>query len=220
MRQYNAPDTTFIIRDQSFYNNEQASLVDVPADISIHCQGVDPRPTASRLFASLFYVELMTIPSFHKGTERVRLLLQCRIPQGLVLVEVVNRLYRRRAQLYYGEEESELVCELMVTPTVLARCSRGERFERVLEIPIHSMTSFIHIQIDELAGPEYISNCPYQIRKLVQDQGLDCAFGRKDNRNGVDVGDSSLSMLEAIDRLSRSLQGVIGLWGMTLTALP
>jgi hypothetical protein len=29
-------------------------------------------------------------------------------------------------------------------------------------------------------GNTNISNCPYQVQKLIQDQGLDSTFGRKD----------------------------------------
>ncbi|KAH8891478.1 hypothetical protein GQ53DRAFT_648395, partial [Thozetella sp. PMI_491] len=171
-----------------------------------------------RLFASLFYLELTALPDFYAGPERACLRLQCRVPPGPALVDLVTGLQQRQARMYYGGDNTDYASELLVSPKALARCRRGGVFSRALTIPVRSMSSPLDVRIDGLSGPQHISNCPYELQKLVRDQGLDCVFGRKDHRDLTQEGASTFVMFEAIDRLSRALEGVISLWATRLSA--
>jgi hypothetical protein len=106
----------------------------------------------------------------------------------------------------------------LVTPGALARCREGDGFLRFLTIPVQSMLSVLDVSIDGLGGRLNISNCPYELRKLVRDQGLDCVFGRKDYQDLAQGGKSTFIMFEAIDRLRLELTGVTGLWATRLGA--
>jgi len=226
IKHFNTPEATLVVQNRVFYNADQPSSAThelESTDIAVRCQGTwssDPQSAAHHLFASLFYIELMDLPKFYAARERARVHLHCRVPPGPALLELVSGLYRSRAQVYYRADDSNHVSDLLVTSAALARCRTGERFARAFEIQVGSMASSIDVRIDGLGGPEYISNCPYELQKLVQDQGLDCVFGRKDHRDLERAEMSSFAMFEAIDWLSRALEGVIGLWATRLSAEP
>ncbi|KAH8909466.1 hypothetical protein BR93DRAFT_924444 [Coniochaeta sp. PMI_546] len=224
VKHLNTPETTLTVQNHSFYTSCKSLLVtngSRPTDPTVHCRvlcGNDPLLSADRLLASLFYVELIQLPKFFETTERAQVCLQCRVPSGAALVALISSLRRRRARVQYGGGSLDDKSEPLVSPSALARCQKGERFTRVLTIPVQSMSSVLDIRIDGVVGPQYIGNCPYTLRKLVRDQGLDCVFGRKDHRDVAQGGRSEIVMFEAIDKLSQRLAGIIGLWATRLGA--
>lgn len=224
VKDFNTPEATLVVQNHSFYTSDKSSLVingSRPTDPEVHCRvlcGNNPLLIADRLLASLFYIELIQPPSLFGAAEGAHVCLQCRVPRGAVLIDLVSNLQRRRALVRYGSGSLDDKSELLVSPNALARCQQGERFTRVFTIPVRSMASVLDVRIDGIVGPQNIGNCPYTLRKLVMDQGLDCVFGRKDHGDVAQGGRSDIVMVEAIDRLSQSLAGVISLWGTRLGA--
>jgi hypothetical protein len=82
------------------------------------------------------------------------------------------------------------------------------------------MSTFIDVQIDVQGTPQNIGNCPYELRNLIRDQGLDCVFGRKDHQDQSGTGGTAFIMFEALERLSQELTCVVGLWATRLVAGP
>jgi hypothetical protein len=58
---------------------------------------------------------------------------------------------------------------------------------------------------DNLMGEQSVSNCPYRVEKLVEDQGLDCGFGREDHRVLCEIGSRSQGLMEEIETPSHEL---------------
>jgi hypothetical protein len=58
---------------------------------------------------------------------------------------------------------------------------------------------------DELVGEQSISNCPYKLGKLIEDQGLDCWFGRWDYCFLSEIRSRSYGLKEEIEALSDEL---------------
>jgi hypothetical protein len=77
-------------------------------------------------------------------------------------------------------------------------------FSRILEVEVSSMKSRLDVRVDGLTGVENVSNCPYELQRLVEDQGLHCVFGRRDHR-GVKpaVRCSSQAVLKEIEELQQ-----------------
>lgn len=224
IRSLNAPETTLLIQDQPFCTFAKppglaasSQPTEVPMDCQIRCTD-DPQAAAERLLALLFYVELIVLPDFYRAAEQARLCLQCRVPPGPALMELVTNLQQRRVRLHYRGSNLDYVSELLVSPRALARCHAGEGLSRAFTIPVESWSSLVDVRIDGLREIQCVSNCPYELRKLARDQGLDSVFGRKDHQDVTEGGKSAFAMFEAIDRLSVELADVTGLWAMRLSA--
>lgn len=146
--------------------------------------------TASRMLASLFYIELASIPEFCSGLSLVHLRIRCRVPPGPSLIALL-RLPLQNSQLYCWAEtrdsrsstsmkDGKQNKEPLAISTSVAQYQEG--FSKAVTVEAKSLGSVIFVGITTKSGFEMISKCPYQIRNLIQDQGLNCIFGRKDHR--------------------------------------
>jgi hypothetical protein len=73
MKHRNVPQTALVVQNQAFYTFDNplslvncSSPTDRPTQCRIQCYD-DPQVAAGRLLASLFYIELMTLPNFYMG---------------------------------------------------------------------------------------------------------------------------------------------------------
>jgi len=106
---------------------------------------------------------------------------------------------------YRGDEEE--CVETLVTPAALERCRKGDKFLRVLSMRVTAMTTMLDVRVDGAAtGLQSISRCPYELGKLIRDQGSDCVFGRKDHQTADQVSDEVVT--EEIERLCETLDGI------------
>jgi hypothetical protein len=77
---------------------------------------------------------------------------------------------------------------------------------KVLEVQVSAMDTALDVRLkDDLMGEQSISNCPYKVEKLVEDQGLDCSFGRRDHRFLGEIGSRSQGLMEEIETLSSEI---------------
>lgn len=147
------------------------------------------QPTASRMLACLFYVELASSPDLYPDSISVHLRIRCRVPPGPSLIALL-RLPLQNAQLHYWAETKETLTSLynkdgeqckepLSVSTSVTQYQEG--FMKNVTIKVESLASVLHIGISTATGLEMISRCPYSLEKLMQDQGFYSVFGRKDH---------------------------------------
>ncbi|KAF5571961.1 patatin-like serine hydrolase [Fusarium phyllophilum] len=171
-----------------------------------HCDSPPPKLAASRMIASLFYIELVFTPHFYSTPERVQARLLCRLPPSATLISLVTDLHARGTRVIFWGTELEPNVESLVTSSSLSRCRRGEAFVKRLDIEVWSPDSELHVVIDDdLMGKHNVSHCPYVLRELSHDQGLDCVFGRSDHCGIDTTKDVGTTITEEIDELSEEL---------------
>ncbi|KAH7000879.1 hypothetical protein EDB80DRAFT_721123 [Ilyonectria destructans] len=165
------------------------------------------KSSTKRMLSCLFYIELMSTPMLYSSPETVCVRLLCRLPPSPEMMSLIRGLHLRSARIHYRGAEAEWAIESLVTPAILARCRRGESFSRDFEVQVSAMDSEVDVRLhDTLIGEQSISNCPYKVEKLIKDQGLDCAFGRRDHRFLGETKSTAGGVLTAdIEKLSEEL---------------
>ncbi|TLS22583.1 uncharacterized protein PpBr36_06785, partial [Pyricularia pennisetigena] len=147
------------------------------------------QPTASRMLACLFYVELASSPDLCPDSISVHLRIRCRVPPGPSLIALL-RLPLQNAQLHYWAETKETLTSLYnkngeqcKEPLAVSKSvtQYQEGFMKNVTIKVESLASVLYIGISTATGLEMISRCPYSLEKLMQDQGFYSVFGRKDH---------------------------------------
>lgn len=148
------------------------------------------QPTASRMLACLFYIELASSPDVCPDSISVHLRIQCRVPPGPSLIALL-RLPLQNAQLHYWAETREPLTSLYSKDGEECKeplsfstsvTQHREGFLKNVTIKVKSLASVLHVGISTVTGLEMISRCPYSLQKLMQDQGFYSVFGRKDHR--------------------------------------
>ncbi len=133
------------------------------------------------LLASLFYVELIGVPQLDElGSLFCRAQIRCRIlPSSEAYQNLIERLRERRARFYY--DYKSIPC---INRQLCSEASRGIAFSRCIEMSLPSLQHSLDVKIDGITRvSQRISNCPYKIQQLVEDQGLHCVFGNKDHKD-------------------------------------
>lgn len=135
---------------------------------------------SSLLVASLFYVELTSSPRFYSSPELCALNILCRVPPGADLANFLSFLRRDRARMVYKCSETEARRTILCNESVIAACTNGLAFQRPILVEAFSMEANVQVSLEFYPfheTPLYnISHCPYKLRDLVADQGLDCPF--------------------------------------------
>lgn len=163
------------------------------------------------MISCLFYIELVAAPMFYSSPEIVHVRLLCRLPPGLETMKFVGFLNLQGIQIQYRGAELEWSIDSLVTTAALARCGRGETFCRVLELQVAAMDTKLDLWLSgDSIGRQSVSNCPYRVDQLVQDQGLDCVFGRRDHQvvrqaEGTAGSDLAAQIEELSEELGRFL---------------
>lgn len=135
---------------------------------------------SSKLLSCLFFIELETVPRFYTSPEVCAIVIRCRISPGHGLLDLLSKLQHINACFYYkgseGKERKALVC----TKSVLDSCRNYRPFCRQLKVAALSLNTAISVRVDGIDGNKHsISNCPYPLKKLVLDQGLEAPFGSR-----------------------------------------
>ncbi|GKU05313.1 unnamed protein product [Fusarium langsethiae] len=161
---------------------------------------------SSRLLASLFYIELDTMPDASRSSQYCAVMLQCRIPPGQPLIDFLCRLRREKTSFYYQGFGTNEMSEELCTESVLWECERHQPFLRTVILRILSVESEVHIAIDGLDGRKHwVSNCPYKIERLIRDQEMDCVFGRRDRKymteTWMEAAQAEQDLIEALNNV-------------------
>ena len=132
---------------------------------------------ASQLIASLFYIELATIPCFYASVETCLVVIRCRLPPGEALEDLACMLFRQNVSIYIWTETSAHTAFLS-TEHIVQAAKQGCAYYQEFPLEVVSFKSTINVQIDGMDGLRHnLSGCPYILDDLIADQGLDCKFG-------------------------------------------
>ncbi|KAH6714025.1 hypothetical protein BKA61DRAFT_689470 [Leptodontidium sp. MPI-SDFR-AT-0119] len=132
------------------------------------------------LIASFFYVKLATLPQTDEsGALFCSVQIRCRIlPPSKAYQELIAKLRVRRARFYFDFQS--VPC---VNKEILDESERNIPFTRCVNLSIQSYPPVLDVQIHGITKARTsISNCPYDVQQLVEDQGLNCVFGHWDHK--------------------------------------
>ncbi|PTB34938.1 hypothetical protein M441DRAFT_154551 [Trichoderma asperellum CBS 433.97] len=134
---------------------------------------------SNQLLCHLFYIELKTMPMFYYSPEVITIVIRCRLNPGHALLDLLFRIHRLRICFYYQCDEITEMKALVCTEDVIQKCREMQPFERKFKIKVLSPTAAISIDMDGIDGEKYsISNCPYRVDHLIEDQGLNNPYRR------------------------------------------
>ncbi|KAL7940749.1 hypothetical protein V8C42DRAFT_336673 [Trichoderma barbatum] len=106
--------------------------------------------------------------------------MRCRLNPGHALLDLLFRIFRLGVCFYYRGDEITPTKALICTEDHIQRCRKMQPFVRHFKIKALSASTVISIEMDGANGRRYsISNCPYKLRDLIEDQGLNHPFGTK-----------------------------------------
>lgn len=125
---------------------------------------------AEKLMASLFYIHLDESPVFDSGSAIVRLRMQCRLPPGPRLMDLILRLRAQRSKLSCRGDGPATVTELC-PDTVWDRVRTGQPFLRPICIRAASPNTVISVKMNGMhpgtLGQRLVSNCPRTLQELM-----------------------------------------------------
>lgn len=137
----------------------------------------------AQTFAKLFYIELERLPRFFQSPEVCSITIKCRVRPGHTLMDLLYRLDRLQIQISYRGDEYDYVSEPLLSLDMLQSCRNGGPFRKELRAKAYSLDTVIDLKLISVDGSAYsISHCPYELRQLISDQGLNSAFGRSDHK--------------------------------------
>lgn len=149
------------------------------------------------------------MPMFYLSPEVINIVVRCRLNPGHALLDLLFKLRHLKICFYYQCDEITPMQALVCTDNVIRKCRAMQPFERELEIKALSPTTEISIDMDGIDGEKYnISNSPYRIDHLMEDQGLNNLYRKavhpiERNINSVQSeAILQLEVLKAIDTLS------------------
>lgn len=141
---------------------------------------------SSQLLCHLFYIELTVIPRFYYTPEIICLAMRCRLNPGHALLDLLFRIFRLGACFYYQGDEITPTKAQICTEDDIQKCRKMQPFVRQFKIKALSANTSISIEMDGVNGKRYsISNCPYKLRDIIKDQGLNHPYGAK--RHSVEI---------------------------------
>jgi hypothetical protein len=138
------------------------------------------RQCADNVIASLFYITSTGMPVIRETGVVFQLNIQCRWAPSSALLALLQQLQETRAYFCYDNQKS-IPC---VDTQVYEDVKEGAVFLRCIDLVVSSFEDTIDIKFHDMfqRGPQSISNCPYKVSALIQDQGLFCMFGHKDHK--------------------------------------
>jgi hypothetical protein len=164
------------------------------------------KSVTQRMVSCLFYIELICSPALYSPPEAALVRLLCRLPHSPEMVSLVRGMFQRGTRVRYRGAEATWNTDILVTPTILARCRSGDPFSKLFEVQVSAMDTVVDVRLDDnLMGEHNISNCPYKVERLVEEQGLDCAFGRRDHQFVNDIGIGSQGLREEVEIVSNTI---------------
>ena len=140
---------------------------------------------ADNIIASYFYLELDGFPVFTRSSFICKARICCRLaPTHKALGALTRRLVDTKAR-FYIDSNQHIPC---IDDETYICIENGAAYYRNITFSVISLEDSVDIKIDGvLKRARSISNCPYKIRSLIKDQGLDCVFGHRKSKKRVQV---------------------------------
>jgi hypothetical protein len=177
------PPDIFICLGSSIQGDEKPAKKHSRGWLSDHRLQYDTKDTTDfsldGLLSSLFYIELIGVPLVDTVGFFCRAQIRCRlVPSRPAFMTLVERLWRTGARFHY--DYKTVPC---VNRQLYEEARRGIAFSRYIEISVTSLSDEVDVKIDGITKiGRSISNCPYRLQTLIEDQGLDCVFGHRDHK--------------------------------------
>ncbi|PMD42322.1 hypothetical protein L207DRAFT_632109 [Hyaloscypha variabilis F] len=165
-----------VLLDRAMSNKTPEWLV----DFRLQAASRSREKTVDLLTASLFYIELIGMPQLDElGHFYCRAQVRCRIsPSSIAYGKLIQRLRESRARFYYDFQS--VPC---VNQELHDEATRGIAFSRRIEMSVPSLHHSVDVKINGITSTiQRLSNCPYKLQQLVEDQRLHCVFGNKDHK--------------------------------------
>lgn len=168
------------------------------------------KSTSERLIATLFYLEISIVPRFYSSPEQCHVKVQCRVPPGHALLDLLYQLERHGTRLYYRGDELLYTDVPLVEHDVVQTCRGGNSFCKMIALQVYSLRSTLDVKIGSVEGPNFsISRCPYELQALIRDQRLDDPFNRSDQLTPYDdILDRKRGQEGLQGRLNRAFAGL------------
>lgn len=140
---------------------------------------------ADNILASFFYLELDTLPIFHRSVFVCKARICCRLtPNNKALRALTRRLKDSKARFYFDSNQ-HIAC---IDDDSYKAIEEGAPYYRHITFNVISLEESIDVKIDGISKrARSISNCPYIIQDLIRDEGLDCVFGHRKNKKRAQV---------------------------------
>lgn len=138
--------------------------------------------TLDELLSSLFYIELVSALLIDKFRFFCQMQIRCRLaPSQRAFMVLIERLWNDKARFHYDYYDYKTVpC---VNKQLYEEARRGIAFSRYIEISVMSLSDEIDVRINRITkNSRSISNCPYKLQTLIEDQRLDCVFEYRDHK--------------------------------------
>jgi hypothetical protein len=138
------------------------------------------RSCIDAILSSLFYIELIGIPKLLKPTGFLcQAQIRCRLaPSSTAYIALIDRLWTTRACFSYNSRS--ISC---VDRELLDEVRQHIAFSKYLSFTVMSLEDIIDVRVDMITQTsQSISNCPYIVQTLIEDQGLQCKFGHRDHQ--------------------------------------
>jgi hypothetical protein len=102
----------------------------------------------------------------------------------------------------------------LCTSEAIERCKAEKPFSRDLTMEVASAMSKLDVKIGPTANnSQSISNCPYTLHELINDQGLSCVFGKAGQQTRNEpfekVQDMNGTLQVELDKLGDTLQQIV-----------
>lgn len=163
---------------------------------------------ASSLTASLFYLELLRVPSFYRSPDICHAVVRCRLPPGNALLSLLKKLEYEKTVLVFRGDELDYTKVALCESYAMKRCRAGKPFLREVQIKANSLNSMLDISIQVSNGDSRsMSNCPYRLDALLKAQRLEYfswPTGRRRQDNERCNYDAE-GELEPVEQLQRTL---------------
>jgi hypothetical protein len=141
------------------------------------------RGCADNLIASLFYIELIEMPIFKGYKFHCKGRVLCQLGPSTALHNLTLRLQHTQSRFYINCEEK--VC---VDDALYKKVKNGGSFSVAVEFTALSKEDKINLKIEGLTQrARDISNFPYLLEDMCQDQKFNHKFGRPDHKEQLGI---------------------------------
>ena len=154
-------------------DNESEAIWDTAPRLEINIRDKTPhiiRSHASKLFASLFYVELRSMPRQSSSSITCEIDIKCRVAPCPHLNAIVHEIRRQKLQIYYTASQEWLHGDFCSSNWERITAGAIDGFSTPLVLEVASLDSLLQCEIDSPVTPghrERISGSSYKLCELV-----------------------------------------------------
>lgn len=126
-----------------------------------------PASVAASLIAGLFYAKIINRP----GDKVYELMILCRLEVGPHLASLIKGLLEMGVRIYYEIDGHDYPSATFCEESTWDRCTKGQTFERRLDLTHVYSQSHVQVQVDSVAEREHrenLSNSPCKAGDIME----------------------------------------------------